>query len=316
MPRDGKGAIQTVMTLTKPPWYLDAAKDGFLYLDQVDRPHELLRFPVTGGSPEVLGSSDTYVPAGQYMEPVETTDGRFLLDTEFSGRGRLLIAKPGEDFVPLLDTNDETSSPATSLGNDEVAFVLGSGSAAMVVIASTNEGRVIRWLQGTKGRHITALAASADSKTIYFGADGSIWSIPVDDGSRRKIAAGDNVSVDPNGHDLVITRSVTSNPILTRVSTDSGKAEEVHLENGQSLAPVPTGARSISRQEKMLITISPSDSWFYRVAVLDLGSGRFTPIQVGYAGDTLSGNWTADGRIISVGLPLKSHIWRFRRAIK
>lgn len=113
VPRDGKGVIQTVMTLTKPPWYLESAKDGALYLDQVDRPHELLRFPVTGGNPEILGSSDTYVPAGQYMEPVETTGGRFLLDTEFSGRGRLLIAKPGEDFVPLLDTVDGTSSPAT-----------------------------------------------------------------------------------------------------------------------------------------------------------------------------------------------------------
>jgi eukaryotic-like serine/threonine-protein kinase len=54
-PRDGKGAIQTVMTLTRPPWYLDAAKDGTLYLDQVDRPHEILRFPVNGGHPELLG---------------------------------------------------------------------------------------------------------------------------------------------------------------------------------------------------------------------------------------------------------------------
>jgi hypothetical protein len=67
VPRDGKHAIQTVMTLTKPPWYLESAKDGTLYLDQVDRPHEILRFRVTGGQAEVLGSSDTYVAAGQYI---------------------------------------------------------------------------------------------------------------------------------------------------------------------------------------------------------------------------------------------------------
>jgi eukaryotic-like serine/threonine-protein kinase len=315
-PRDGKHAIQTVMTLTKPPWYLDSAKDGTLYLDQVERPHEVLRFPVGGGQAEVLGSSDTYVPAGQYMEPVETTDGRFLLDTEFSGRGRLLIAKPGEDFVPVVDTNDETSSPATSLRDNQVAFVLGNGNTAMIVIASTSEGRIVRWLQGTKGRHITALAASADSKIIYFGADGYIWSIPAEDGSPQKVIAGENVSVDPNGQDLVITQNVTSNPVLTRVSTDGGKAEAVHLETGQSLAPVPTGARAISRQGKMLITISPSDSWFYRVAVLDLRTGQATPIKITYDGDTLSGNWAADRRVTSVGLPLKSQIWRFRPAIK
>jgi eukaryotic-like serine/threonine-protein kinase len=316
VPRDGKGVVQTVMTLTKPSWYLESAKDGTLYLDQLERPHEVVRFPVTGGTPEVLGSSDTYVPADHYMNPVETTSGRFLLDTVFSSRGRLLVAKPGEDFVPLLDTNDDTSSPATALGNDQVAFVLGSGKSAMVVVASATEGRIIRWLQGTKGKQITALAASTDFKTVYFGSEGSIWSVPAEDGSPRKIGAGENVSVDPNGHDLVITQTVQSNPILTRVSLDSGKTEQIHLEGGHFLAPVPSGDRAINRQGKMLVTISPSDSWFYRVAVLDLAKGSITPIKVSYSGDTLSPNWTGDGRVISVGLPLRSHIWRFRNTIK
>ena len=121
------------------------------------------------------------------MEPVETADGRFLLDTVFSGRGRLLIGKPGADFVPLLDTSDETSSPPASLGNNEIALVLGSGSEAMIVIASATEGRVVRKLSGTKGRHITAPAASADEKTLYFGADGFVWAIPVTDGCSKKL---------------------------------------------------------------------------------------------------------------------------------
>ena len=222
------------------------------------------------------------------MDPVETADGRFLLDTEFSGRGRVLIAKPGEDYVPLLGTNDETSSPATALGDNEVAFVLGSGSGATVVIVSTAAGRVIRWLQGTKGRHITALAASPDSKTIYFGADGWIWAIPTVDGLPRKIAAGENVGVDPNGRDLVLTKNVITNPSLTRVLLDGTKTQDAHLDKNQSMAPVPTGAHAINRQGKMLNTVSPSDSWFYRVAVLDLGTGQINPIKVTYPGDTLS----------------------------
>jgi len=315
VPRDGKGAIRTVMTLTKPPWYMDTAKDGTLYLDQVDRPHEILRFPVSGGQPEVLGSSDTYVPAGQYMEPVETTDGRFLLDTEFSGRGRLLVGKPSADFIPLLDTSEETSSPAASLGNNEVALVLGSGSDAMIVIASATEGRLVRKLKGTQGRHITALAASPDAKTLYFGADGFIWKIPAMDGNPQKIAPGDNVTVDPNGRALILTQSQGSNPVLVKVPAAGGKPEELHLEGGRWIAPVPTGARALTRDGKMLVSVSPADSWFYRVGVLDVATGRFTPVKVTYTGDTLSGNWTADGRVISVGLPLKSHVWRFRRAV-
>jgi hypothetical protein len=186
----------------------------------------------------------------------------------------------------------------------------------MVVIASTTEGRVVSWLQGTKGRHITALAASPDSRTIYFGADGYIWSIPAEDGSPRKVAAGENVSVDPNGRDLVITQSVTSTPILTRASINGGGTEEIHLETGQRMAPVPNGARAINRQGQMLITMSPSDSWFFRLGVLDLRTRQITPIKVTYTGDTLSGNWAPDGRVTSVGLPLKSHMWRFLPTIK
>lgn len=316
VPRDGKGSTQTLATLTRPFWYLDSAKDGTLYLDQVDRPHEILRYPVSGGKPETLGSSDTYVPSGQYMDPVETSDGRFLLDTQFSGQERLLIGKPNQDFVPLLDIRDQTSSPAISLGTGEVALVLGNGSDAMVVIASSTDGRILRWLQGTKGRHITGLAVSPDSKTIYFGAEGYIWSIPVEDGSPKRLVSGENVSADPNGKDLVITSNVFSNSVLARFSLSDGNMEQIRIGGEQELAPVPTGGRAISTGGKILITTAPSDSWFYRVAILDLKTGGISPIKVNYAGDTLSGNWSQDGRVISVGLPLKSRIWRFRRTSK
>jgi Tol biopolymer transport system component len=316
VPRDGKGAIQTLITLTRPPWYIDSAKDGTVYLDQVDRPHEILRFRASGGIPEVLGSSDTYDPAGRYMEPVQTTEGRFLLDTGFAGHGRLLIGKPAGDFVPLLDTREDTSSPAVSLGNSEVAFVLGTGDDQMIAIASTVEGQLIRRLTGTKGRRITGLGASRDGRTLYFGADGFIWAIPADDGSPKKIAPGDTVTVSPDGRTLVLTRNQESNPTFVSVDSDGSNAKMIHIENSQSIAPVSVGARSLNRDGKMLINVSPRDSWFYRLVVLDLATGHVTPMKVTYSGDTISGNWTADGQVLSVGLPLRSHIWRFRRSAK
>jgi hypothetical protein len=100
------------------------------------------------------------------------------------------------------------------------------------------------------------------------------------------------------------------------VSPDGGGRKEIHLDNSQSLAPVSVGSRALNPDGKMLINISPSDSWFYRVAVLDLATGRITPIPVTYPGDTMSANWTTDGRVLSVGLPLRSHIWRFRRSAR
>jgi hypothetical protein len=54
VPRNGSGAIKDVLTLTTAPWYLDFAKDGTLYTDEIDRPHEVLRFPTAGRSLFVL----------------------------------------------------------------------------------------------------------------------------------------------------------------------------------------------------------------------------------------------------------------------
>ena len=132
----------------------------------------------------------------------------------------------------------------------------------------------------------------------------------------QKIAAGDNVTVDPNGRELILTQNEASSPTLVKVPVVGGTVEKVHLENGQWMAPVPSGARAPTRDRKMLISVSPLDSWFYRVVVLDLATGHIAPIKVTYPGDTLSGNWTADGRVISVGLSLKSHVWRFRPAAR
>lgn len=313
VPRSGKGSLQTVMELTRPPWYVDAGKDGSLYLDQLDRPHEILRFPRNGGSPEVIAHSDTYVETeGDYMEPVETADGRFILDTRLSGRERLLIGRPDTDFLPLLDTNEETSGPATSLGNGEVAFVLGSGAESVIALASTTEGRVIRRLQGTMGRRITGLAASPDGKTIYYVSDGSVWVVSASDGTPRRIAVGNKVSADPNGRDLIVTLNERSGARLVRVPVSKGTPQEIPVEKSLLLAPVALGSHAVAKDGKILIPISPPDSWFYRLVILDPATGHAMKVPVSYTGDTIVGNWTSDGRITAIGLPLRSHVWRFR----
>jgi eukaryotic-like serine/threonine-protein kinase len=313
VPRSGKGPLQTVTALTKAPWYMDTEKDGSLYLDQLDRPHEILRFPRNGGSAEVIAHSDPYVEAGgDYMEPVETTDGRFILDTRLSERERLLIGRPDTDFLPLLDTNEETSGPATSLGNGEVAFILGSGAERVIALASTAEGRVIRRLQGTKGRRISGLAASPDGKTLYYVSDGGVWAVSESDGTPRRIAAGDKVSADPNGRELIVTLNERSGAHLVRVLISDGTTHEIPVDTSLRLAPVALGSHAVAEDGKILIPISPPDSWFYRLVILDPATGHASKVPVSYTGDTIVGNWTGDGRILAIGLPLRSHVWRFR----
>ena len=121
------------------------------------------------------------------------------------------------------------------------------------------------------------------------------------------------MTANPNGQELIVMGEQTSSPFLTRVATAGGEAKKIQIESGFSLSPVPLGSRGMSQDGKLLVTISPTDSWFYRVAVLDPATGRITPVKVTYPGDTISANWGEDGRILAVGLPLKGRIWRFHR---
>ena len=312
IPRDGGRAVTDVVTLTKAPWYLDAARDGTLYADLIDRPHEYLRWAPSGGSPEVLAHSETLrLEQSPYMDPVLLTDGNILIDNRSFGRGQLLVGKPGGDFFPLLETREEIHSLAAALPDDEVAIVLGSGDERMIAIASANEGRLVRRLQGTRGKEINALAASPDGATIYYSSGGVIWAIPASDGSPREIAKGNSMAVDPNGRTLVIKADGASGGRLFRVSTAGGAVEEIPVPREWSLAPVSIGQSAVAKDGKILIPVSPPDSWFYRLAQLDAHGGQGSVVPVSYSGDTIAGGWTSDGRIVAAGLPLKGQIWHF-----
>src|SRR5438876_4622983 len=202
VPRSGSGPVQVLMTLTIPPWIMDAGPDGSVYLDQVDRPVQVLHFPPSGGTPEVLATTESR--ALDLSAPVEFPDGRFLVPTLLSGRSRLSIGKPGGNFFPLVDTAEETHLPAVLLPDNQAALIAGTGSDQSIVIASAGEGRIIRRLSGSKGASVGSLAAAPDGRTLYYTAEGTLWAIPADDGTPRKISAGDGVAVDPNGKGLIV----------------------------------------------------------------------------------------------------------------
>lgn len=314
VPRDGTQAVTDLIALTTAPWYIDAAPDGTLYTDQIERPHEFLRFPRSGGSPETLGYSDTLrLDQSPYMDPVLLTDGRILIDTRSAGHGQLLVGKPGGDFIPLLETKEEIFSLAAALPHDEVALVLGTGDNRTIAIASADQRRLIRRLRGTRGKSIDALAASPDGLTIYYSAGGIIWAIPAGDGTPRQIAKGNSMAVDPNGRDLVVKQDAGSGDRLFRVSTSGGPLQEIRVPPDDSLAPVSIGQSAIAKDGKIIAPVSPADSWFFRLAVLDPARGQASIVPVTYGGDTIAGNWAADGGVLATGLPLKGRIWRFTR---
>jgi serine/threonine protein kinase len=227
-------------------------------------------------------------------------------------RPRLLLEKPGGNFVSLLETNDEAGPPMAQVGDDEVAFMAGTSSSQSLEIASLKDGRILHRFELIHGSDVQDVAGSPDGKTLYYTSGGNVWSIPADGGKPRKVCAGLSLAVDPNGKDLVIERHGSENITLERVPLSAGTEQPIPVKGGPPISPLLLGPNAINTHGQLLVSVQPTDSWFFRAAIIDLATGKMTQIPLNYDGDIDYLGWSSDGRILAMTLPMTSHIWRFR----
>ena len=308
-PTDGSASLRPVLDLTAAPGYLDIGPDGSLYLDQWTRPGEVLRFAPEGGSVERLGEVVSFPSA----LPISLPDGRMLVPSRPAGRDRLIVFSPGKDPSPFLDTEEETTSPAVLVGPKEVAFLLGTPPNRTIALASISDGRLLRRLDGSKGAAIDGLAASPDGKTLYYTAAGMVWTIPSTDGAPRKLRSGEGVTVDPYKQDLIIKLNERSGVRLVRMPLSGGPDRPIPVEGDVSLTPTPLPPNMVARDGRIVLQITPRDSWFWPAGLLDPATGRLQKIPLPYEGDMPAPSWTADGKIVTIAYPLRAALWRFRR---
>jgi hypothetical protein len=315
IPLEGDGPAQPVLTLLTQAFGLDVDGSGRLYVDQFQRPLEVLRFSPDGGRPERVASpSRGRGEVGMGGQPVELPDGRVLFPSKVSGRDRLLAGLPGKDPLPLLEQDKgETAPPALLLDDRRLAFLAGSGKNRRLKIAELEEDQVhlVGTLKGVPGDGLMALASSLDGKTLYYVHSNQVWEVPTDDSRPpRKVEVGDGVAVHPVTGDLLIQRFEKSGVRLTEVRKD-GSRKELKVRQGRlRLAPSLLGARSIHRDGRVLVTTTTRDSWFWRPALLDPGSVKLEPVPVEFEGDIQLASWGRDGRILGMGYPYKSELWR------
>ncbi|MBZ5538575.1 MAG: serine/threonine-protein kinase [Acidobacteriia bacterium] len=312
VPRDGSSAQKTLLTLTMLTGFIDVGSDGSLYLDQIDRVGEVLRYSSSGGVPEkvatVVGSS------GDGRGALVLPDGRVLVPSRLAGRDRLLLVAPGKDPVPMFDAVEDTASPATLLGESEIAFLAGRPPNQTIAVASLSGGRILRRLQGSKGADIQSLTAFPDGKTLYYAANGNVWAIPAVDGESRKIHPGDGVAVDRGKQDLIIQLFEMNGARLVRVPLSGGPDTPIPYKSEMRLALFPLAGDAVRKDGRILVQVTTKDSWFWKPAVLDPSTGKLEMVPLNYEGDALMPAWTSDDRILSIGIPLRSTIWRFRQA--
>jgi eukaryotic-like serine/threonine-protein kinase len=303
---DGSSAIHSIATLTSLPMYLDIAMDGSIYVDQADQPQELLRFSAYDQRLERF-----LLPAGvRFVLPLP--DGHVLTSQRAAGRNRLMLLTPGGDAKPFIQTQEETDFPATLLGNDRLVFTQGKGASRAVAVA-TLDGRVLRKFTHLSG-DIEELAGSPDGRTLFYSIEDEVWSIPAEDGEAKRIRRGNAVAIDPNGQYLIIETAEQGGVQLIRVPLDGGPEEPIRItsdvrinQGGRTL-----GSNGVAKDGRIGVRIGSKESWFGPAGILDPRTGRIDVIPPGFDFDMSYPAWDDNGRLLTIGHPTRSSLWRFR----
>jgi hypothetical protein len=313
IPRSGRGASRVLFSLMNTVYTLDAGLDDSIYVDQVERPVELLRFSIQGGRPEKISTLLPYEAPGSSWQADEgfavLPDGRAVLTQTTGGRMRLVAVEAGKYPVSLVATEEENSAPVTGAGPSEIAFLIGPQPKRTIAMAALSNGRITRRIPFDKGP-ITLLAASADGKTIYCAGGGTIWSLSVAGGPPRKIRVGDFVAVDPAGRYLLV--EVTGGPVirLIIVPLDGGAEREVPRTGTQQSASM-IDPNAIGKDGRILMPLA-SSGWGWPAGVIDPRIGEIRRIPLDYSTDFHGLAWTPDGRIMGLGLDFRARIWKFQ----
>jgi hypothetical protein len=314
VPRDGSDRVRTLLTLTMSPWLMGVARDDGIYVDQVHRPSELLRFPVSRRVPEQLGISPSFLSYG-HGGVLSLPDGRVLMGSSSGGRYRALVTTPG-GLLPFVDTTDDTSTPTAVLGQAEVAFLEGSGANRRIAISSIPDDRIIRRVNAPAGE-ITSMAASPDGGTIYCVASGVLWAVTskqAQSGAPRRITEGDGVAVDPRNGDLIVEIFGADGVRLVRMPAGGGPKQEISFREGSFVVwPIPLSPSAVGHDGRILMQGGANNTWSYYAGVVDPERKSVQVVPLNYDGDVVVPGWTKDGKIVAVGFRYRMNLWRFGR---
>jgi sugar lactone lactonase YvrE len=305
VPIDGHAPAQQLFTVTGYVQSLSVGADGGIYLDQSERPMEIVRFAPEGGRVEHIASVTK--PVGDFFAALP--DGRAVWAEYSAGHRRLMIGASRKDPTSFLNTNEETSGPLTAVGPDAVAFVLDAEAHPTIGVAALTNGRIARRIPFDKG-HIDQMASSPDGKTLYVAASGSIWAV-TENGEARRQSAGNYVSAEPGGQSLLVEIREAPNTKLVRFPLNGGPEQEISAVSPLGLA---YGIDNESVRNGRLLAPESSPTWYWPPAIFDLANGKSVRIPIDYVSDFHHMSWTPDGKVMACALAWRSNMWKFTRA--
>jgi hypothetical protein len=305
---DGKFKDRVLLTLTGQTYVMDVSADGSLYIDQVERPVQAIRFAEGARIPEEMA----VVPVGD-SPALELPDKRLLLTSIIDGHAKLLAAKASGELVPFIDTDEETRGPAAFVGSDRVAFLLGKPPEQFIAVASIKDGRVSQRLKINAPDTIHSLSVSSDGATVFYSSGGSIWSIASSGGEPHHLGAGDAVAFDPLHRDLVIQLNQRDGVRLARLPQTGGSAEPVPIPSELRIPPSTwLGPNAVRMDGKLAVAVGSKDSWFFSPAVLDPATGKVQKVPLRYDADIGSLSWNQKNEMVTGAFLMRGSLWRFR----
>ena len=302
--RDGAMGHQRVLSFPGGlyPWYVDAARDGSLYLDTPSAAQAMVRFTVSGRL-----TVESASPPANRSTAIALRDGRVLIGSPLAGRMRLQVGKMSTDFRPVLQAHSEENLDLfTPFGDDQVAIAIGPPGKRRVGIASLASGALIRDIDNPGG-NLTALAMSPHGETIFYSSAGSIFSLPVGGGAPTRIGPGSEIALDPSGR-WIYTKEVRK---LIRMPSTGGASESLEMPDGVRITGIELSPAAADDHGRVLFDAVVPDNWYYRTAIADFDRKRVTIVPLDRSGETLAPGWTPEGEILAIHHDLQSALWRF-----
>ena len=305
---DGRGSARQLFTLTGYVQSLDIGADGGVYVDQAERPMDIVRFAPQGGRVERIASVQK--PVGDYFAALP--DGRVVWIEHAAGHSHLMIAGAGKEPASVLNTAEDISGPLTAAGSDAAAFLIGAEPHSSIAVAALSSGRIISRIPFDKG-HIDQVSCSPDGKTLYFAAAGSIWAVSTSGGELRRVHAGNGATVEPGGESLLVQIREPPTTRLVRVPLHGGPEKEIPALGPLQLAIAIDNGGVRNGQ---LLAPGSGPYWYWPPAIFDLATGKSARIPLEYVSDFHHMSWTPDGKVIASALGWRSSMWKFTRGVR
>jgi serine/threonine protein kinase len=290
---------------------IEVDRRGGLFVAVRARPAELFTFPtrVSADRAPVRLETLPMVNARKSQTLVPLPDGRFLVSSRSGERDRMLVVQAGKRPYNLVDGDEETRAPATAVGTEHAAVMMGPPSSPDIAVVNTNDGRLVRRFKAPTPSILT-LGASPDGRTLYYAAGGSIWTLPATGGTSAKLGDGDSFTVDQDTGDLVVKLDEGARMRLVMLKAGGGPPHEIAVRSELRLIPRPLVPGAI-RQGRLLLGAASADSWFWHAAMLDLKTGTLTKLAEPNPSDFHFVTWRADGVPIALGYGIDTALWHY-----